>query len=62
MQTVCERQYPGAFAGKADHCAQAAPEHKGISRAELLLEWQIFSGGLALSGIMLLIANAFGLY
>ena len=62
MQAVCDQKPFGMFAAKAESFSQAVSTRNTMNRAELLLEWQIFLGGLAVSTMMLLAISAFKLW
>ena len=61
MQAVCELKPYGLFGGIAECFSQAVSKRNVMDPAEVLLEWQIFLGGLAVSGIMLFAVSVFNL-
>lgn len=61
MQAVCEQKPFGLHIDKAENFSRAISKRKGMNPAEVVLEWQIFLGGLAVSGMMLFVTSVFKL-
>lgn len=61
MQAVCEQKPFGLRIDKAESFSRAVSRRNRLDPAEVVLEWQIFLGGLAVSGMMLFAASVFKL-
>ncbi|MDL2209854.1 hypothetical protein LJC26_03505 [Desulfovibrio sp. OttesenSCG-928-O18] len=62
MQTVCDQKIFDVFHANESAHSKDTYRPNVMSAAETRLEWQVFLGGLAVSGIMLLVIKAFGLF
>ena len=61
MQTVCDQKIFGVFPEKTQKLQQAVSRIKSMNPAEVRLEWQVFLGGIVVSGLMLLAAHLLGM-
>lgn len=62
MQTVCDHKFFGVFPEHSTKCPHAESRIRIMPSHERLLGFQLFVGGLVVSGLMLLAIRAFGLY
>ena len=61
MQTVCDQNLFGMSPMKTEFRTQALPCCNRMNPAEVRLEWQVFLGGSAVSGLLLLGMHFFGM-